>query len=98
MIDDRLPPVTLVATYPPRQCGIATYTRDLRDALARLATSEADAPAVVALLLIHPDLPTLGGRDPYTPAILTLRAGARGPWMRPALQPVPGCREASGAS
>ena len=49
MTDDRLPPVTLVATYPPRQCGIATYTRDLRDALTRLAPNEADAPAVVAL-------------------------------------------------
>ncbi len=29
----RLPKVLMISTYPPRQCGIATYTQDLKNAL-----------------------------------------------------------------
>src|SRR5690606_26977811 len=30
---NRLPKVLFLATYPPRECGIATYTNDLKNAL-----------------------------------------------------------------
>lgn len=32
----RLPKVLMLSTYPPRQCGIATYTQDLKNALGKV--------------------------------------------------------------
>jgi hypothetical protein len=40
----------MIATYPPRRCGIATFTRDLRTALVGTADEESHrSPRVVAL-------------------------------------------------
>jgi len=45
-----LPPIALIGTYVPRACGIATFTRDLRDALVEAGPPREDAsPYVVAL-------------------------------------------------
>lgn len=44
--------IAFLATYVPRQCGIATFTRDLRDGiLASLATPEARAPYLPVVTL-----------------------------------------------
>ena len=32
--------IAFVGDYPPRQCGIATFTHDLRSAVAQFAPSE----------------------------------------------------------
>ena len=45
-----LPPLAMIATYPPRHCGIATFTRDLRTALVGTAVEDPQrSPRVVAL-------------------------------------------------
>jgi glycosyltransferase involved in cell wall biosynthesis len=45
-----LPPLAMIATYPPRRCGIATFTRDLRTALVGTAEEDSQrSPHVVAL-------------------------------------------------
>jgi hypothetical protein len=45
-----LPTIALIGTYVPRACGIATFTRDLRDALLAAGPPTADgSPFVVAL-------------------------------------------------
>ncbi len=45
-----LPPIALIGTYVPRACGIATFTRDLRDALVAAGSPAAEgSPSVVAL-------------------------------------------------
>jgi glycosyltransferase involved in cell wall biosynthesis len=43
------PKLAMIATYPPRRCGIATFTRDLRSALVESADDPHDWPRVVAL-------------------------------------------------
>lgn len=40
-------PMAFVGTYPPRRCGIATFTRDLSDAIA--GTSGCELPMVLAV-------------------------------------------------
>ncbi|MDW8263509.1 MAG: glycosyl transferase family 1, partial [Phycisphaerales bacterium] len=45
--DQRLQTIALLGTYVPRQCGIATFTKDLRDALAaQLGQNETTVLAV----------------------------------------------------
>jgi glycosyltransferase involved in cell wall biosynthesis len=45
-----LPPLAMIATYPPRRCGIATFTRDLRTALVGMADEDSQrSPRVVGL-------------------------------------------------
>jgi glycosyltransferase involved in cell wall biosynthesis len=45
-----LPPLAMIATYPPRRCGIATFTRDLRTALVGTADEDWQrSPRVVGL-------------------------------------------------
>ncbi len=48
--------VTLIGTYAPRQCGIATYTQDLRDALIAAQPGLAAPVAVIAgdVCSLHP--------------------------------------------
>ncbi len=60
----------LVSTYPPRQCGIATFTRDLRDALLggdRSATVDVAALTTLPLEGPYPDEVRLQ-IDPADPA------------------------------
>ena len=45
-----LPPLAMIATYPPRRCGIATFTWDLRTALVGTAEENPQpSPRVVGL-------------------------------------------------
>ena len=39
--------VGYVSTFPPRQCGIATYTYDLVEAISRLSVTS--APEIIAI-------------------------------------------------
>jgi glycosyltransferase involved in cell wall biosynthesis len=44
------PKLAMIATYPPRRCGIATFTRDLRSAMVEAAEGDPQGwPHVVAL-------------------------------------------------
>ena len=44
------PKLAMIATYPPRRCGIATFTRDLRSAMVEAAAGDPQGwPHVVAL-------------------------------------------------
>jgi glycosyltransferase involved in cell wall biosynthesis len=52
LTDARLLKVAVIGTYPPRQCGIATFTSDLCDALA------AGHPEVACVVLPVNDTPT----------------------------------------
>ena len=45
-----LPPLAMIATYPPRRCGIATFTRDLRTALVGTAEEDGGYEYPLALL------------------------------------------------
>jgi len=61
--------VGVVSTYPPRACGIATFTRDLREALLRSeAVSAVDVVALVAD----------GGGDASAEVIARVRQNDRG--------------------
>lgn len=52
--------IAFVGNYPPRRCGIATYTRDLRDAVAREVPE-----AACTVVALEDD----GGRD-YPPEVV----------------------------
>ncbi len=69
-------PIAFVGTYPPRHCGIATFTRDLAQATA------AAAPGVTAMILAMTDS---GGQYEYPPEVkYEIRQGVKGDYARAA--------------
>jgi glycosyltransferase involved in cell wall biosynthesis len=79
------PRVALVGTYPPRRCGIATFTRDLAEAIGRgLGVGEGGAagrsaqPMVIAMT-------DPGGQYDYPPEVkYEVRQGIRSDYVRAA--------------
>jgi glycosyltransferase involved in cell wall biosynthesis len=69
-------PIAFVGTFPPRRCGIATFTRDLANAMG--SASEAVRPLVVALT-------DPGGRYDYPRLVrYEIRQGNKGDYARAA--------------
>src|SRR5688500_12042716 len=68
--------IAFVGTYPPRRCGIATFTRDLAEGIH--AASEQVRPMVVALT-------DAGGPYEYPPEVeYEIRQGTKGDYARAA--------------
>ncbi|MBK8480652.1 MAG: glycosyltransferase [Proteobacteria bacterium] len=69
-------PVAFIGTYPPRRCGIATFTRDL--SAAGGAASEGVCPMIIAVS-------DPGGRYEYPSEVkYEIRQGSRGDYARAA--------------
>jgi glycosyltransferase involved in cell wall biosynthesis len=60
-----------VATYPPRECGIATFTYDLRSAICALRDEAQQTPSAYPSVIAMSNAPTSGPEDYLYPPEVT---------------------------